>query len=178
MHNSESPLYQQKINLELSGGECVFLEIKKSPGFPSCLLCSLPLLPAFLHSFGIWQQIDFECPHLRLKQVLCNSVCSNPAVSLQGCSEIVTEAPLESGEPHLLSMCVYSCVCVCPCRHTCKHAYTYQCSPCAALLISLQHFHCKTRRFAVTSNFNQQLSPFFNVCACRQPCPEVSGPFL
>lgn len=38
MNNSEFPLHQQKSNLELSAAECVFLEIKKSTGFPSTKL--------------------------------------------------------------------------------------------------------------------------------------------
>lgn len=88
MNNSESPLHQQKSNLELSAA--VSFSRNQEVHW-------IPLLPfvlhAFLHrqSFGIWQQTDFffapECPHVRLKQVLCSSVCSNPAVSIQGCSE-------------------------------------------------------------------------------------------
>lgn len=38
MNNSEFPLHQQKSNLELSAAECVFLEIKKSTGYPSAKL--------------------------------------------------------------------------------------------------------------------------------------------
>lgn len=165
MNNSESPLYQQRSNLELSAAECVFLEIKKSSGFPSCLLCSLPLLHAFLHrhSFGIWQHIDFfasELPHLRLKQVLCNSVRSDPAVSLQDCSGTVTEAPLKSRKPHLLSTCPCSWVHVYLCEHSASlltHIGVYgkgMYSPFPAVSASLQHLHCQTRRFTGTSNFN------------------------
>lgn len=54
MNNSEFSLYQQKDNLELSAAECIFQEIKKSTGFPCCLLCSLPLLHAFLHRQEFW----------------------------------------------------------------------------------------------------------------------------
>lgn len=128
-NNSEFSLYQQKDNLELSAAECIFQEIKKSTGFPSCLLCSLPLLHAFLHRQEFWDlATDWssasECPHLRLKQVLCNSVRSNPVVSIQGYSDTVTEALLESRKPHTLSMCVYSYIYMYLSKHMCKRTYT------------------------------------------------------
>lgn len=66
----------------------------------------------------------FECLHLQLKEVLCDSVRRNPVVSIQGCSWTVTEALLESRKPHILSMCVYSYSYMCLYKHMCKHAYT------------------------------------------------------
>lgn len=191
MNNSEFPLYQQKSNLELSAAECVFLEIKKSTGYPSCPLCSLPLPPCLSAQTQFWDLardrfFASECLHLRFKQVLCNSVCSHPVVSMQGYSETATEALLQSRISHLLSMCVYSYISMPLYKHTCKLHTHNQCvlfsngvySPFAALLVSLQHSQSKTRRLTVTSNFIQQFSPFLKFCACRQPCPEVSGALL